>query len=74
MKEKKYTKEERGPLQRNFHSAAIFVPVTPNETGNATVAYFSGDLNNENLEKVSLNDISSNSCRIKNRRKGPCCV
>ncbi len=58
-------------MAAKYHSAAIFIAVTSNETGNATVAYFSGDLNKENLEKVSLNDIPSNACRIKIAGKDP---
>ncbi len=52
-------------MAAKFHRAAVFITVTPNETGNATVAYFSGDNNKENLDKVSLNDIPSNASRIE---------
>ncbi len=71
IKKEKYTKEERGRWQRNVTVLQFFITVTPNETGNATVAYFSGDLNKENLEKVFLNDIPANACRIKIVGKDP---
>ncbi len=58
------TNEERKTYQRKawnmaakFHSAAVFITITSNETGIATVAYFSGHINKENLDKASLNDI-----------------
>ncbi len=39
--------------------------------GNATVAYFAGDIKKENLDKVSVNDILSNASRIERARKDP---
>ncbi len=71
MKKENYSKEERAIWQQNITVLQVFITVTPNETGNATAAYFSGDLNKENLEEVSLNDIPSNSCRIKIAGKDP---
>ncbi len=65
MKKEMYINEERGKWLRNFYNTAIVFTVTPNESGNATVAYFSGDLNKNNLEKVPLNGIPSNACRIE---------
>ncbi len=72
------TNGERKTFQRRpwniaakVYSAALFSTVTPNETGNATVGYFSGDTNKENLDKVCLNDIPSNSARIQIAGKDP---
>ncbi len=58
-------------MAAKFHSAAMFITMTPNETGNTTVAYFSGDINKENIDKLSLNDILSNASRIERAGKDP---
>ncbi len=52
-------------MAAKFHSTAMFITMTLNETRNATVAYFSGDINKQNLDQVSLNDIPSNYSRIE---------
>ncbi len=58
-------------MAAKFHSAAMFITVTPNETGNATVAYFSGEINKKYLDQVSLNDNPSNASRIEVAGKDP---
>ncbi len=54
-----------------YHSAAMFITVTPSETGNATVAYFSGDISKNHLDKISINEIPSNAARIEIAGKDP---
>ncbi len=49
----------------------MFTTVTPNETGNVTVAYFSGAISIKYLERVQLNDVSSNAQRIEIAGKDP---
>ncbi len=58
-------------MAAKYRSAAIFITVTQNGSRERHCGLFSGDLNKENLEKVSLNDIPSNSCRIKIAGKDP---
>lgn len=48
-------------------SAAMFTTVTPNETGNAAVTYFSKDIS----ENISENEIPSNAARIERAGKDP---
>ncbi len=72
------TNEERKIYQRKawsmaakYHSCAMFVTVTPNETGNATIAFFAGEINKENLANVTENDVPSNASRIEVAGRDP---
>ncbi len=58
-------------MAAKYHSAAIFITVTPNETGNAIVAYFSGDVSETNLDKISKNEIPPNAARLEIAGKDP---
>ncbi len=42
--ERKYYQRRAWNMPAKYHSAEMFITVTPSETGNATVAYVSGDI------------------------------
>ncbi len=72
------TNEERNLYQRKawsiaakYHSATMFITVSPNENGNATVAFFAGDINKKNLASVTENDIPQNAARVKIAGRDP---
>lgn len=72
------TNEERRTYQRKawnfaakYHGAAVFVTLTPNENGSATVSYYSGDIDVDLLSEISLRDIPNNAKRIEISGKDP---
>lgn len=52
-------------MAAKHQGAAVFVTLTPNENGSATVAYYSGELCSTTLANVSLNEPPRNAKRIE---------
>ncbi len=48
-----------------YHSAAMFITLTPSGTGNATVAYFFGDISEKEPGQNLYKRIPSNAARVE---------
>ncbi len=71
MKKRKKYQRRAWNIAAKFDSAAMCITMTPNETEKATVISFSDDINKQNLDQVSLNDIPPNAFRIEIAGKDP---
>ena len=72
------TNEERRTYQRKawnlaakYNGCALFLTVTPNENGNATIAAYAGELSERNLANIKHNDVPSNAMRMEIAGKDP---
>ena len=49
----------------------MFITVTPSKNGNATVAFFAGELGEKNVDRIPINEIPSNAGRIEISGRDP---